>query len=226
MFSPENIEQPEENNAGRIECVANEVQEFGEKEMQEALDSLSAYAKEIGPAPSMEVQARELSEYFRETPELQYENWKKMDVSQRLEALTNLETEASAVGHRLPMEVRLESLGDTTMGYQSGGELVLNEKVIQSDDYDDYVESINTLLHEGRHAYQSFNLALVKMGVSPVEQNTEYVNAWSVNLETLGYDSPTDFWWNGMGFERYYTQPIEVDARAFADEAIRQMGLA
>jgi len=47
-----------------------------------------------------------------------------------------------------------------------------------------------------------------------------------VNLETLGYDSPTDFWWNGMGFERYYTQPIEVDARAFADEAIRQMGLA
>lgn len=227
MFPLESFDQPEEQHPERIACVANEVQGPDEsREKLDAIESLAEYVKEIGPAPSMEVQARELSEYFRETPELQYENWKDLDADQRLEALENLEMEAAAVAHRLPMAVRLEAMGDTTMGYQHAGELVLNEKVVQSNDFDDYVQSLNTLLHEGRHAYQSFNLGLAKLGIPPVEQNTEYVNAWSVNLETLGYDDPSDFWWDGMGYERYYTQPIEVDARAFADEGIRQMGLA
>ena len=227
MRTIENFDHIEQQEAEHIACVANEAKDLGKSaEELEAVESLTAYVKEIGPAPSMEVQARELSEYYRETPELQFENWKEMSVSERLNALAALEEEAAAISHRLPMTVRLESMGDTTMGYQHEGELVLNEKLVQSDDFDCYTQSMKTLLHEGRHAYQSFNLGLDKLGIPPVEQNQEYLNAWKVNLETLGYDDPEDFWWDGMGYERYYTQPIEVDARAFANEATRQMGLA
>jgi hypothetical protein len=44
------------------------------------------------------------------------------------------------------------------------------------------------------------------------EISDEKFNAWKVNLETIGYESGRK-----LGYEYYYTQPVEVDARIFAE---------
>ena len=44
-------------------------------------------------APSMEVQAAEICEVFRDIPELQFENWQELSIEQRTEALNAFETE-------------------------------------------------------------------------------------------------------------------------------------
>ena len=100
--------------------------------------------------------------------------------------------------------------------------MVVSENVLTSDSYHDYKEVIDTLLHEGRHAYQDYNL-----NVRQTEQSDTLVDAWRVNLQKLGYDSvgTFDVMFATKGFYRYYTQPIEVDARYFAETVMNKLGL-
>lgn len=224
-----------------MDCVAND-EARAQVESDEAMapsgldcvakDEIAAYRAggsleidEANRAPTMEIQARELGEYFRETPELKFENWTEMDIDERLNAVQNLENEAAAIAHRPPMQVRYEQLGEGHLGYQNREGLTINATYLISDRPGDYVETLDTVIHEGRHAYQSENIALAESGKPVIEQNTEWVKAWQVNMLELGYSDPDRFSFDGLGFERYYTQPIEVDARAFAAQAIHEMGL-
>lgn len=173
-------------------------------------------------APSMEVQATEICEVFRDIPELQFEKWQELSIEQRTEVLNAFEAEIAKIEMRNEMPVEHENLGPGTYGYYDGNKVVISDALIGSDSYADYREVLDTLLHEGRHAYQYYNL-----DVRQTEQSDALVDAWRVNLKELGYDSAStyDTLFATRGFQRYYTQPIEVDARHFAETVMNKLGL-
>lgn len=178
-------------------------------------------------APSMEVQAEKIKEIFEATPELQYDNWKNLDIDERKQALNDFEKGIAKVEKRLSMPVECEKLSSGVMGYNDGRKLVVSENVLKSNDYVDYKETLNTLFHEGRHSYQNYNLY-----VHRTEPSDETYNAWVVNREKLGYSSGNvSFPFNlsesfrQKSFYQYYTQPVEVDARLFAETVERKIGL-
>ena len=173
-------------------------------------------------APSMEVQAAEICEVFRDIPELRFENWQDLSIEQRTEALNAFEAEIAKIEMRNVMPVEHENLGPGTYGYYDGNKVVVSDALIGSNSYADYREVLDTLLHEGRHAYQYYNL-----DVRQTEQSDALVDAWRVNLKELGYDSASTFdtLFATRGFQRYYTQPIEVDARHFAETVMNKLGL-
>lgn len=170
-----------------------------------------------GFAPSMEVQAQEIADAFMDIESLQFENWENLSIDERVEALQELENKVAEIAHRPPMDVNVEELDPGTAGYFDGKQLVIAEHDLALNDKNAYKEVLNTLLHEGRHAYQNYNL-----DVKVVEENQELVDSWKVNLAILGYENDMV---DEMGFWRYYAQPIEVDARAYADAGIRAMNL-
>ena len=163
-------------------------------------------------APPMELQAEEIGEAFREIPELQHDEWVELDEQGRLAALTELEQRVQAVEFEKP----------TTLGQFDGERLMISTSLLMDDSYESYKETLNTLLHEGRHAYQYYNL-----DVQQVEPNSELVNSWRANLEILGYDNGERPYpdYLDLGYWEYYTQPVEVDARVYAATGLEAMGL-
>ena len=176
-------------------------------------------------APSMEVQAAEIRDVFADMEALSPENWQTLELNERLDALQDLENEVAQIAHRPSMEVvaaDLSEYGDPstqTMGLFDGEKLIISESLLMNDG--SYHEVLDTLFHEGRHAYQNFNLYSGEV----VEQNEELVNAWRVNNDFLGYETGEALIFKEVGFARYYTQPVEVDARAFASEVMRALNL-
>ena len=174
---------------------------------------------EVEMAPSMEVQAMEISEAFLETPELQFENWKELSVNEKLEALQNFENEVARIEHRAALPVKSDDLGNCVYGQYSPqtNDITLNESLLESDSEEDYIQALTTYFHEGRHAYQFYNLTTER-----IEPNSELFESWDVNLNVLGYNSGD---YGFFGYEEYYTQPVEVDARVFAAEVINKLDL-
>ncbi len=171
-------------------------------------------------APSMEIQAEEISEFFREIDDLQFDRWKELDMGGRIEALFALEKETAEIAHRPPLEVTYEAMEDTTFGYFDGSRIVLSEKFLSSDSYEDYKEVLDTVFHEGRHGYQNYNLREER-----VDQSQELVESWRVNKDILGYKNGENSLIKELGFYEYYTQPVEVDARVFAETVIAKLDL-
>lgn len=178
-------------------------------------------------APSMEVQAEKIKVIFDDTPEIQYDNWKNLNIDERKKALSDFEKEIAYIEKRISMPVEYEKLSGGMMGYTDGRKLVVSERVLKSNDYSDYKETLNTLFHEGRHSYQNYNLY-----VRRTEQSDETFNSWVINRKKLGYSSgDVSFPFNlseafrQKSFYQYYTQPVEVDARLFAETVERKIGL-
>lgn len=222
--------------------------------LNDGLDETASDADEaLEKAPPMEVQALMVRDYFVERPELQFENWRGLDVDQRLAALNDLERCVAEAAKRPAVTVESERLPPTTMGYCLSEEhqqrLVLNEVWLERDDLGSYRETLDTLFHEGRHAYQNYNIA-----GNEVEQNKALIEAWRDNIELWdGYthsDRPSDYmvdryrdvvfrdgvdlkavirWifppYSDLGFEEYYLQPVEVDARMYAECMIDRLGI-
>lgn len=185
------------------------------------MDSKDVYA------PSMEFQAESIKEIYDSISELHYDKWKSLDINERKTVLNNFEMEIALVEKRPSMPVGYERLSNGVMGYNDGNKLVISEKIMNSNNYSDYKETLNTLFHEGRHSYQNYNLY-----VKRTESSDETFNAWVVNREKLGYSSGNaSFPFNlneafrQKSFYQYFTQPVEVDARLFAETVENKIGL-
>ena len=170
-------------------------------------------------APSMQKQVDQISNAVLEIPELEYENWKDLDTDERRDALQELETQVAVIACREEVFVLVEDLGYGTYGMYNteGNTITIDDDLVESDSWTDYVETMDTFFHEGRHAYQFYNLYEAE-----VESNAKLVEAWRTNIDVLGYNSGD----SGLfGYEEYYTQPIEVDARVFAEEVLMALEL-
>ena len=172
-------------------------------------------------APSSEVQAAEIREAFLDIPELRYENWVELNGEQRVAALNELEQQVAEIAMRDPVDVQMEVFDkNTLMGTFDGTTLRIADHSLMDNSYEGYKETLDTLFHEGRHAYQDYNLY-----VERVEQNRELVDSWKVNNVDLGYDNGDRLIFKDRGYLEYYTQPVEVDARVFAETVINELGL-
>ena len=75
---------------------------------------------------------------------------------------------------------------------------------------DCYEDVLDTLIHEGRHAYQDYNL-----NVRETHPRHGEVANWNLN-EFYGYQDVEN-----CGFKAYAMQPMETDARAFAEDVLK-----
>lgn len=195
----------------------------GEIDVRKEIPAQMESAHEVAEmAPTAEIQASMIREEFLNIQEVQYDTWKELTVEERVAAMNALENQVAEIACRNPITVRCEALEHPLMGYYNNREkvMVISEASVGDDSYDSYVKALETLFHEGRHAYQDYNL-----DVRRVEQSDELVKAWSVNRDGLGYDNGDRLIFKTYGMQRYYTQPVEVDTRVFAETVIKELGL-
>jgi hypothetical protein len=139
-------------------------------------------------------------------PELDPERWRELiSMEERLKVLQEAENRLAEAQGRPPLPVRVEKTLPRLLGYCDGTKIVISTALIGNDDA---AEVVSTLTHEGRHAYQ-IN-AVKHLGFHP---NTQEVQKWQDNFnnyKTVQKD----------GLPAYFNQPVEADARAYAEHVI------
>lgn len=166
-------------------------------------------------APSMEIQAGLIRETALNIPDLRYESWRRMAPEQRLQLLNTLEERAAEISLRAPRMVVARELN--VPGLCKGECIILNHELLDAGTQEGFKAVVSTLLHEGRHAYQQYN-----MTISQVEKNGELVDSWRTNME-LGYDNGTGKFHWGRSELALKMQAREVDADAFAFAVMEQL---
>ena len=146
-------------------------------------------------------------EYLGSMEGLQANTWEGLSVSERLSQLRILETKLAEIQGRPPCAIVAEDMPKlSNCGYYDGEKIHINRAHLELDNY--RLEAIDTIAHEGRHAYQHY--AVMNPGFHPNIKDTIY---WAGNQEA--YFSPKDVA-GKFGFEYYENQPTEIDARLYA----------
>lgn len=141
------------------------------------------------------------------------ENWSKMDQSERKDALNTLAKDAGVAFRTNVLGVRFYNGPQSSRGYYNNdGYLYLNEDVLT--DETNRLDALDTVFHEGRHAFQ--RAATNNPNLHSVERLQ--ADTWANNF--INYISP-----NRVNMRRYFSQPIEVDAREFAASVLRNGGI-
>ncbi len=136
---------------------------------------------------------------------MKFEEWIELTPEERLNSIQQAEIAIAAVEHRPPYTIIVKDMPEGSYGYCSASEgiICLNSLYLESNEFNDYAENLDTIIHEGRHAYQNYNCFVRDV------DNENPVDVWTIN--EIFYIPPE---WD---FEGYWNQPIEVDARAFAE---------
>lgn len=182
-------------------------------------------------APLDKIQTEKIGETIYKSDELKFEKWKKYSLEQRIEVLNNFEQKMATICHRPAIEVSSERLKDGLLGLCHQGEaIILNEKHVlaSSDNPEAFENLLETIIHEGRHGYQFYNVYDRLVHTSEAE-----VESWRENLEVLKYrhsepiEIPiigkftyTNKTLKAIGARLYYYQPVEIDARNFATDSM------
>lgn len=148
---------------------------------------------------------------------LSTEEWNKLSVQEKLDALQSVENEVAAREGRAPCKVQGQYIQSdsrgTTLGYYSRADrtITINTEQLDSNSKygNDYKVHLDTVLHEGRHAYQH---QAVRGEIK--HENSEELAAWTDNMQPGHYIT---FEKNPRG---YFSQPIEQDARSYAKSAM------
>ena len=175
--------------------------------------------------------AEGIADYLETISEIKYENWSRLTLDQRTEVLNRIEQQIAAIEHRPPLRVELEKLKPQNMGYQSTSEqkIVLNSLIVGSNNRDIHREVLDTIIHEGRHAYQHYNVD-VKM----IHESGSEVMTWAENFYNPYYQYYTsgkkkifipyhDGTTHDVDYRLYYYQPVEIDARNFAADILSKL---
>ena len=165
-------------------------------------------------APQDGIQIEEISDMMSCMEGLEYSEWKELSAEERIEVLQKIETKIAEIAHRPASFISTKSLGEGHYGYYTPGtnHIVINSDVISSNSFEDYKDALDTLVHEGRHAYQDYNL-----NGREVHPRSGDVSNWKLNEEDYGYQDAQH-----CGFKAYELQPVEADARAFAEDVLKQ----
>ena len=167
--------------------------------------------KTLLEAPNDIEQAKEASEMLRNIEGAKFETWQSLSVEERADVLQEIECNIADIAHRPVASVEVRSLGRDSYGFydNNNGHIVINEDFIDAS-YENYRECLDTIVHEGRHAYQDYNL-----NVRQVHPSIGDITNWKVNEFDLSYQD-----YKTYGMERYWMQPLEADARKFAEDVV------
>ena len=203
---------------GRIDEVQNQFPPKAIDSDKELAALIEPVKDEINPiyleAPTDDIQIEESAESMENIEGLSFEEWKELSFDERVAVLQKVENSIAEIAHRPACEVNTKKMGENTFGYFSPttGDITLNETYIKSDSFEDYKECLDTIVHEGRHAYQHYNLT--QREVHPREGD---LSNWKSNEFEYGYQNAQI-----NGFKSYWLQPQECDARAFAEDILKK----
>lgn len=172
-----------------------------------------------------------IADYLETVDELKYENWSKLSLSERAEVLNRIEQNVAAIEHRPALKVELEQLKPRSLGYQCAAEnkIVLNSLYVGANSRVQHREVIDTIIHEGRHAYQHYNTDVKTIHESISEVRTWYENFYSPEYKYYHSGSQKilipyhDGTIHDVDYRLYYYQPVEIDARNFAHDVLTKL---
>lgn len=175
----------------------------------EATAEVDGEAKE-NLTPSFEQQPEQhvaaAVEAIQQVEGIRPENWQNLDGNERLGALQHVESQMAELQGRPSVPVVAEQLSPNIFGGYDGHGITINSDHLSSNMPID--EFVDTIVHEGRHAFQDF--AVNNPGVVA---DTALVNAWAEN-QTNYLDSEE------YGQELYMGQPLESDAWSYAGQVV------
>ena len=163
-------------------------------------------------APTDLEQVQQISEYLAGIDELRFENWQSLSSTERHQVLSYAECKIAEIEHRESCNIEIKELPKNHYGYYSPTDksITLNAIYINARDFNSYKDTLDTLIHEGRHAYQDYN-----MTQREVHPRGGDVTNWKWNEYEIGYQNVELY-----GFKTYAMQPVETDARAFAEDTL------
>lgn len=221
------------------DLIASRIDELGNSTPPKAIDSNESVSQLLEPvrdeidttyleAPSDSVQIESAVSCMNTIDGLSFNEWSSNSMEERVMVLENIENNIAKISHRPPCRLVVEDLGDSEYGHYVPGsdELHINSRYLESDSFNDYKETIDTVIHEGRHAYQDYNMNVREVHPRSGEidnwkrnENGEvgYINAdeWGRFFCDMGYCNARKF-----GLELYQNQPVEADASAFAADIV------
>lgn len=219
----------------RPESLALRIDEIQNSVPPKAIDSNPQIAELIEPvrdkipskyleAPTDMEQVDQISDVMVATKGLEFDEWQKLSLSERVALLNNLEKQIAEIEHRPACPIYVENLGEIRevdgdlQGHMGNHQtdifgrekIVINSELVNSNNMRFYNEVLDTVVHEGRHSYQTYNLEQRETHTSKGD-----LTNWHINMERYGYQS-AQLW----GFKAYWMQPIEADARKFAEDVL------
>lgn len=207
------------------QVLVDRIDEIGNNHPPKAIDSdkdiaeaIKPVVEEINPiyleAPTDTVQIEQAVEAMEKIEGLSFDEWKELSLKERVAILQLVEDVVAEIAHRPSCDLNVKNMEKGSYGYFSPdrGDITMNSRYIRSNTYEDYKECIDTIVHEGRHAYQHYNLT--QREVHPREGD---ITNWKANEFEYGYQSAQVY-----GFKAYWLQPQECDARAFAEDVLKK----
>lgn len=143
-------------------------------------------------------------EEINQIEEIRPEVWQNLEAGERLAVLQNIEDRMAAIQDRTAVTIGAREMETSTFGGWNGQAIEINTAHLASDM--DVSEFIDTIVHEGRHAFQDY--AIQNPGIV---SDANIVNAWAENRMPGNYLTAEEY-----GQELYMAQPLEADAWNFA----------
>lgn len=177
-------------------------------------------------APQDHLQIEAISDTLVNCEELRLENWNKLELSEQIDILQDLENKIAAIAHRPPclvkvnknmgrLDVGLNSVGGSMGGYSDWKQdITLNAELLISNNPIVHREMLGTLIHEGRHAYQDYNIHVCEVHPRHSEV-TSWADTWGDGKWEYCGDTSSE-----LGQRLYEQQSIEIDARNFAADVL------
>lgn len=150
-----------------------------------------------------EGQVADAIESLNTIPEIQPDNWENTEINERLSALQTVEANMAEIQGRPSVPVIPVDLPPNQYGGWDGEAITINANHLAGDM--PVSENVDTIVHEGRHALQSFAVSHPEVVSDPA-----VVDAWRENMEPGNYVDPA------LDPEGYVNQPVEADAWGYA----------
>lgn len=159
---------------------------------------------------SAEEQIRRTASDLRDVIIEAKQNWNTMTPAQKMDFLKKIEANLAAQQGRpvapLRGSVDSDGLGESILGqYQPNRnppQIIINEKLLSNGSI---AEIMDTVAHEGRHAYQHYAVTHEGFHSDPAE-----VDRWRDNFTNYVHGT-------NVGFRFYRNQPIEADSFSYGD---------
>jgi len=152
----------------------------------------------IVPNEATEAQTESVIASLQEVEALRPEAWSQLEQPERLEVLQGIESRVAEIQGRPAVAITSQEMEPGCFGgYTRGEGISLSEEHLMSEDIG---EIVDTVIHEGRHAYQDH--AIQTPGFLPDES---LAAIWRENWDN--YLTAEEY-----GQELYVSQPIESDA--------------
>ncbi len=142
--------------------------------------------------------------------------WDSLDIEKKerlIRAVALIEKENLGINKDVEVVILTEKMSTYTLGYYTDekNEIYINYKHLNEGELSDV---LNTVIHEMHHAFVYYTISTLDYESEEVKNNYYYQKAreWKENSES--YISSSE------GFDEYEAQPIEADARAYAEERV------